>query len=394
MNSHLGEADISGERDPELQRYGWALSRHWWVIAATAAAAALVGFLLVGSTSYTLTARIEIPAGTEVLSSSGLASAFDGTPPLYAARDFLNDSARRETLEDNTTLSGEIDPTTGLGLVLTVTADDEARAKALSATILDELSTWIGERRKAATADLVDVVDYQRSQTKSRLAELDAQIGALEGTSALRDAYLDERTLLTTTLLSLDAQTRALTTFGSAPQRLAVVEGTSTESNSRVLWFVVAGVLGGLLASTAILLAAHFDRRIRSRADLRRAIDAEALPLVPSTGTERSASMRATVAAALRSAGGRPIGVLAVDRHSLPFAESFAAELGHEAQAMLATGDTTPQADSVILLVASAGRTHQDDLSRVCLYATALGCTVIGTVLGDVKATQLRRASV
>lgn len=384
--------DPLGDLDPEIARYTWALRRSIWVIGAAAVAGAVLGSALIGGSSYTTVQNVSVVGANDVLASNGLDQAFDDTPPLFVVRDYFNEPSAIDA--DDVAVAAVIDPTTNEGVVLTVTGPDQDTTTAATDALLAGLSDSIGEVRERAAADLIGVIDDQRAAVVARRDDLDVEIASLADSSALRDAYLDERASLTNSLLAYDSQENALRTFATSDRRIEVNNSLDEESNSRGLWLVVGAILGALIATAVTLVAAHLDRRVRSRADLRRIVDVEVLPAIVRSGPELELAESAAGAAIARLAGGRSIAVLPVDAASQGVAERLVARCSGDARVVPLADVATIAPGSAVVLAAAAGGTHADDVARASLYVDANGLTSVGAVLGDVKPSQLRHAAI
>jgi GGDEF domain-containing protein len=114
---------------------------------------------------------------------------------------------------------------------------------------------------------------------------------------------------------------------------------------------------------------------------------------VASAGNERRAALAAVDVALNRIGGDQQVLVVPADDAR---ANSFAADLAEQLSNAIVysprSGDTVPSNGSKAIVVAAAGRTHADDVTRTNEYLRALGCVVVGSVLGDVAPRDLRRA--
>ena len=377
------QIDQYGDIDTESNRYLWALRRALIPIALVSLVCGLLAGALVGGSNTTAVSRLLLSDASTALSSSELeAGGFTLVPTRTGVVEFLNGDLE---LADGSSASAVEDATNDQTIVLTVDGRSTEDVSAQTDAVVGQANRWVSERRTEAAATVVDVVAAQLAAVSGRLAALDGEIAQLADSDALRDAYLAERSDLNEQLLLGQAQLDALDQYGTSATGVIVVSSAASGSNTVLMWFIIGAVLGLMFSSVIVLIRAHVDRRVRTRSELATLTQSETLPLVASAGNERRAALAAVDVALNRIGGDQQVLVVPADDAR---ANSFAADLAEQLSNAIVysprSGDTVPSNGSKAIVVAAAGRTHADDVTRTNEYLRALGCVVVGSVLGDV----------
>ncbi len=388
MSSSSKALATFGEVDNDLHRYRDALRRRLPLIVAAAAAGALVLGLFVGDASSTVEVRVSVADASDILSTTELGSSvFEEVPKIHQLRDYLSNPA---LVADPITSTAEIDTVSGETVVVKVNGPTAERTIAASEALLSSAEEWIGELRQKVASDVTGVLDQQRVEGEARIAEIDSALAAFNGSDALRESFIDERTDVQSYLAEVDSAKIALSTFASTPRRLSRVDTPPESANSRPVWAAVGALLGALVAGMATLIHAHFDRRIRSRRDLETQFAGVILPLVPRSGSERDTAVRAarTMIMRLNPAVGY---VVPVD----DAATETCCDLTAGTDAVVRNVDDLPDTtgDRGVVLVCSADRSDSDTAGRIHSYVVGLGYTVTATALVGVRSSVLARAS-
>lgn len=387
MSSLSSAHDQYGEVDVDPSRYSWALRRARLPIAAAALLGGLAAAGLFGTTNNFRETRFVLEPDHEVLGSTGLDDAIDEIPTPVEANEFIKGFA----IDEGFAATSVVDPAAEDVIALVVNASSQSGVDADEGLIIAALNSWITERRAAAVGPVLDVVSAQSASASSRLVELDGEIASLEGQDALRDAYLAERSDLNADLRRLDRQSQALQSYAASSDHIEVVGHQGRASNSRALWLVIGLFLGALVAALAVIIRAYGDRRVRTRSELCAVADAPMLAMVPSDGPQAQPAVASLQAAAQRLRTDGPVYLVPVEgARAGDVVQLDTVGNGFESYSM---SSGSPLADgSRVAVAAKWGASHADDVAVTCLNLRAMGCRVVGCVLADVPAKELRRS--
>jgi capsular polysaccharide biosynthesis protein len=204
----MSALDPDAERDVDLARWGRALIRRWWILAAGLVIGAVIGALisLSGGTTYEATARI---APGQAFNPSGNVAVLT----YLTNKTAVNELATSEATIDAAAQKLGIDPSK-LRDHITTEAVTEGGASAGHAVLIDITAEL---RKKQLAEDAANVVarlvqqqttsHYAKSSLKfyaeriksfsSRLKSLQARIDTINAALKRGDLTLDERLLLT-----------------------------------------------------------------------------------------------------------------------------------------------------------------------------------------------------
>jgi len=373
---------LNGDPDPFFTRYRAALVRSWVPVLAVALATGLLLALLVGGGQATVSAEIDPDRSVDgVLASADLVDAVEDVPRASEMRSAVR------AFDEPDGVDILVDGTDSVSVV--ISAPDETSASVALDELVAMLDQFVADRRATAATALARAVDADRERLEERLAEIDRDL--VESDGPIRDIYLFERNGLSDDLAATQSTLIGLETWQDSEARLVVARDTATTGNSRLMWGVVGFVLGGLAAVTAVLVRAHFDRRVWTRSDARALGIAAVPPVLPTDGASRALQLAALSAVAGRD--GAPALVLAVDDAGTDVAAQVAGALGTErARAASLREVTSVDVGEPVVLVAAVGATEQSDLVRAAELMTELGAPVVALVLGGVTERAARRA--
>ena len=291
--------------DPALDRFLSTLRRAWWFVVLCT---------LLGGTLFA------IRAGQTHFRSSGSVRYLDQSGPLDASKLPSDLISRTISLKadieavSSSSVDSEIAKTVGESVKVTTVLDTNAitgdvvsisvtsvTAPAADAA-LEEFVAKLRQRRsdqvRAAASKVVSSLDAQREADLQRIAVLDEQIREL-GTSdiSLSDAYRLERTKRSDELTTIDIQKSALDVYqAGADESVHFVHASpAKEVGGTLSGALLGGVLGAIFAVGCLAVYSHFDRRIRSGADLQIA----GLKLLAVAGTEPDESASTAIASCL-----------------------------------------------------------------------------------------------
>jgi hypothetical protein len=398
-----------------FRRYVIAARDRWWIIAL----AGLAGGLLQISTGGTSTSASAEVIFRENPTLTLAAQVLDATLSIprrttaeYAER-FRTKAFRDEfRIREGATLT-VTQLATGEGLAIEVTSPKAKNSKraldivvsALRADRAKETSTVAngalaisGQRKNALNRQVANLTKELKETTAAGLSEALARERA---DNRLEIARIEGIESLLKDLLKSD---------GSATAVTKIADPTIKRARSRTPDVVLFGIVGALLALVTIALASVFDRRVRTRADIDISVGSGATLSVVGREDKTAWGLALAIDKALGPEG-RAVLFIGVPRHQTRdkdgtdvetvgkrVVDAFAALRPQKPVSIswsvyADSGLTDAASADVRIVVASYGRTNQDDLHAVVGSMHAAGAPAIGVALVDVPPSEIRYAS-